>query len=69
MMLLAMIADLNLDLEQMNVEIELLYGDLEKTIYMKQLKGFKVGGKEDYVCKLKIFVWSKIIPKEMEHEL
>ena len=29
------------------------YSDLEEEIYMKQLDGFHVEGKEDYVCRLR----------------
>jgi len=34
----------------MDVKTAFLYRDLEETIYMKQLEGFKVRDKEDYVC-------------------
>ena len=37
----------------MNIKTACLYGDLKETISMKQLKGFEVGDKKDYVCKLK----------------
>jgi len=37
----------------MHVKIAFLYGNLEETIYTKQPKGFEVGDKKDYVCKLK----------------
>ena len=30
-----------------------LHGDLEEEIYMEQPEGFKVDGKENFVCKLK----------------
>ncbi len=30
-----------------------LHGDLEEEIYMSQPDGFKVAGKENWVCKLK----------------
>ena len=36
----------------MDVKTVFLYGDLDKEIYMEQPKGFKVKGKQDYVCKL-----------------
>jgi len=51
-MLLAMVFEFNLELEQMNVKIVFLYGDLDKIIYMKQPKEFEIEGKKDYVCKL-----------------
>ena len=46
-------ASLNLDVEQLDVKIAFLYCDLEEEIYMEQLEGFKVKGKEDLVCQLK----------------
>lgn len=49
-MLLVMVVELNLESEQMDVKTAFLYRDLEETIYMKQLEGFKVRDKEDYVC-------------------
>ncbi|KAL9254956.1 Retrovirus-related Pol polyprotein from transposon TNT 1-94-like protein [Drosera capensis] len=39
--------------EQMDMKTAFLHGDLEEEIYMEQLDGFRVKGKEDYVCKLK----------------
>jgi hypothetical protein len=41
------------DLEQLGVKTAFLHGDLEKEIYMDQLEGFIVSGKENFVCKLK----------------
>ncbi|RDX77961.1 hypothetical protein CR513_41834, partial [Mucuna pruriens] len=37
----------------MDVKTTFLHGDLEEEIYMKQLDGFQISGKEDYVCRLK----------------
>ena len=37
----------------MDVKTALLYGDLDKEIYMEQPQGFTIKGKEDYVCTLK----------------
>lgn len=37
----------------MDVKTAFLHGDLDKEIYMEQPEGFKIKGKEDYVCKLK----------------
>ena len=42
-----------MELEQLDVKIEFLHGNLEEDIYMAQSEGFKEVGKEDYVCKLK----------------
>jgi len=50
---LSLVASLNLEIEQMNVKIVFLYGDLEEEIYMEQPEGFQVKRKEDYVCRLK----------------
>ena len=51
--ILGLAASLNLEVEQMDVKIVFLHGDLEKEIYMEQPEGFLVKGKEDYVCRLK----------------
>lgn len=37
----------------MDVNTIFLYGELDETIMMKQPKGFEIGGKEEYVWKLK----------------
>jgi len=50
---LALIASLDLEIEQMDVKIAFLHGDLEEEIYMQQPEGFVMKGKENYVCKLK----------------
>jgi hypothetical protein len=39
---LSLVAILDLEVEQMNVKITFLYGDLEEEIYMKQSDGFQV---------------------------
>ena len=46
-------AQLNLEVEQFDVKNAFIHGDLEKEIYMQQLHGFEVKGKENLVCKLK----------------
>ncbi|EOY26090.1 Retrotransposon Tto1 DNA [Theobroma cacao] len=45
----------------MDVKIAFLHGDLKKEIYMEQLKGFVIKGKENYVCKLKknLYGWKQ----------
>ena len=51
--LLALVAQLDFKLVQLNVKTAFLHGDLEDEIYMTQPEGFKVAGKENLVCKLK----------------
>ena len=41
------------EIEAMGVKLVYLHGVLESKIYMDQLEGFVVQGKEDKVCKLK----------------
>jgi len=41
-----------LELAQLDVKTAFLHGDLKEEIYMTQLEGYKVAGKEDWVCKL-----------------
>ena len=50
--LLALVAQFDLELEQLDVMTAFLHGDLEEEIYMSQLEGYGVVGKEDFVCKL-----------------
>ena len=50
---LGLAVSLDLEIEQMDVKTTFLYGDLEEEIYMEQPEGFRVKGKEDYVCRLK----------------
>jgi len=51
--LLAIRALLNLKLEQMDVTIALLHGDLDERILMDQPKGFESRGRDEKVCLLK----------------
>ncbi|GJX78316.1 transposable element [Tanacetum coccineum] len=50
--LLALVAQLDLELVHMDVKTVFLHGDLDEEIYMVQPEGFKVAGKEHEVCKL-----------------
>ena len=47
------VASLDLKLEQLDAKTAFLHGDLEEEIYMVQLEGFEVKGKEHMVCRLK----------------
>ena len=49
----SIVASHDLELEQLDVKIVFLHGELEEDIYMDQPEGFIVPGKEKFVCKLK----------------
>jgi hypothetical protein len=46
-------ANINLEIEQLDVKTAFLHGDLEEEIYMEQPEGFTTRGKEHLVCQLK----------------
>ena len=46
-------AHFNFDVHHINIKSAYLNGDLDEEIYMDQLKGFAVKGKEHQVCFLK----------------
>ena len=50
--LLALAAQYDYELGQLDVKTTFLHGDLEEEIYMTQLLGFKVTWKEKLLCKL-----------------
>jgi len=52
-MLLALAAQYDYELDQLDVKTAFLHGDLVEEIYMTQSLGFKVAGKKKLVCKLK----------------
>jgi len=51
--LLALVAQYELKLDQLDVKTAFLHDNLEEDIYMSQLTGFKTTGKENMVCRLK----------------
>ncbi|CAL1369479.1 unnamed protein product [Linum trigynum] len=50
---LGLAASLDLEVEQLDVKMAFLHGDLEEEIYMDQPEGFEVKGKEDLVRRLR----------------
>lgn len=50
--LLALVAQFDLELAQLDVKTAFLHGTLNKEIYMTQPDGFKVPGCENWACKL-----------------
>lgn len=51
--LLSLVAQQDMELEQLDVKTVFLHGDLEEVIYMAQPQGFVKAGKENLVCRLK----------------
>ncbi|KAI5338280.1 hypothetical protein L3X38_017551 [Prunus dulcis] len=52
-LLLAMATQHDMEIEQMDVKIVFLHGDLEETIFMAQPEGFVEYGKENLLCQLR----------------
>jgi hypothetical protein len=50
---MTLVAHYDLELHQMDVKTVFLNGDLHETIFMAQLEGFVVKGKEHMGCRLK----------------
>ena len=50
---MALVAQYDLELHQMNVKTTFLNGDIEEEIYMDQPESFSMEGKDHMVCKLK----------------
>ncbi|KAE8730408.1 BTB/POZ domain-containing protein NPY2 [Hibiscus syriacus] len=68
--LLALVAQLDLELVQMDVKTAFLHGDLDEEIYMTQPDGFKVAEKEEMVCKLEKSLYGlKQSPRQWEFEM
>ena len=51
--IMALVAHYDLELHQMDVKTAFLNGNLHENVYMTQLEGFLVKGKEHMVCRLK----------------
>ena len=51
--LLAFVVQFDLELIQLDVKTAFLHNDLEEEIYISKPDGFKVVGKENWICKLK----------------
>lgn len=55
--ILALVAHFDLELQQMDMKIAFLNGDLKEEVYMKRPKGFSFSNGEHLICKLKIFIY------------
>jgi hypothetical protein len=55
--LLSVVSTFDFEVEQMDLKIKFLHGDLEEEICMKQPKEFVVKGKKELVCKLKKYLY------------
>jgi hypothetical protein len=51
--IMALVANYDLELHQIDVKTAFLNGDLDENVYMAQPKGFIVKGKEHMGCRLK----------------
>ena len=66
---LALAAQFDMELVQMDVKIAFLHGDLQEEIYMQQPEGFEEEGKDKLVCKLKKSLYGlKQAPREWYHK-
>ena len=55
--ILALVAHYDLELHQMDVKTAFLNGSLGENVYMDQLEGFSIKGKEHLACKLKKLIY------------
>ena len=53
---MALVAQFDLELHQMNIKITFLNGDIEEEIYIVQPK-FEVKGLQHLLCRLKKFIY------------
>jgi len=56
-MLLTIVAQFDLELEQMDVKTTFLHGKLEEKIYMKQPEGYIQEAQENKMCLLTKFLY------------
>jgi hypothetical protein len=54
---MTLVAHYELELHQIDVKNVFLNGDLQESVYMAQLEGFAVEGKEHMRCRLKKFIY------------
>ena len=63
--LLALVAQFDLELAQLDVKTAFLHGDLEEEIYMSQADGLRVAGNKKLVCSLKKSLYGlKQLPRQ-----
>ena len=63
--LLALVAQYELKLDQLDVKTTFLYDELDEEIFMSQPMGFKTVGKKNIVCKLKKSLYGlKQLPRQ-----
>jgi len=55
--IMTLVAQYDLELYQMDVEITFMNGNLEEEVYMDQPGGFEIKGKEHTMCKLKKLIY------------
>ena len=68
--IIAIAATEDLELNSLDISSAFLNGDLEEEIYMSQLEGFAVPGKEHLVCHLKKSLYGlKQSPRQWYHKL